>query len=132
MNINVRVTEGVAQVQGAPVYVCGRRGDTVTFTLDAEWDKTSAKKARFSWELEGVRQYTDVEVFGTVAEIPPLVDIRAFYVGLYAGDVKTSTDAKVRCLWSALCGHGTQMIKGDKGEPGEAGAHVVGVNITRL
>jgi len=116
MNINVTIKEKVATVSGSPVIICGNSDYTVTFTFDSEWDNLPVKQVRFSWYLNGEKQFTDVTFTGNTVAVPTLSDITALYVGVFAGDLHTTTPAKIICRYSALCGSGTKMLKGETGD----------------
>lgn len=127
MIINVTVADKVAKTQGAPVIICGNNGYQVTFNFDSEWDNLPNKTARFTWNKNGEKQFTDVEFTGHTVDVPVLVDIVAVYVGVTAGDLHTSTPAKITCQRSILCGGGTKMVKGD---PGAAATIAIGTITT--
>lgn len=116
MNINVRVKYKIAQTQGAPVIICGNKDYRVAFIFDSEWDNLLAKTARFTWNKNGEKQFTDVDFTGSTVDVPVLADIEAVYVGVTAGDLHTTTPAKIACQRSILCGDGTKMLKGDPGD----------------
>lgn len=116
MNINISINNKVATVSGSPVIVCGNSDYTVTFTFDSEWANLPTKQARFSWYLNGEKQFTDVTFTGSTVAVPTLSDITTLYVGVFAGDLHTTTPAKITCRYSALCGSGTKMLKGETGD----------------
>lgn len=116
MNINISINNKVATVSGSPVIICGNSDYSVTFTFDSEWANLPTKQARFSWYLNGEKQFTDVTFTGNTVAVPTLSDITALYVGVFAGDLHTTTPAKIICLYSALCGSGTKMLKGETGD----------------
>ena len=120
MIINVRVQNKVAQVVDVPVIICGNSGYTVNFTFDSEWDAYDVKTARFTWVRYGEKQYTDVSFTGNSVDVPVLSDIVAVFVGVFAGNLSTTTPAKVACQRSILCAEGVKMLKGDPGDPGRS------------
>lgn len=80
--------------------VCGNTDYLIRFTLDAEWDAHENKTARFVTE-DG---YTDVLFVGTECPMPMLSGVRWVEVGVYAGDLQTSTPAYLPVDRSILCG----------------------------
>lgn len=106
MQIEIKITQKRAEVQGSPVLVCGNSGDTVKFTFDNEWGQYSNKTARFAFTRDGNRHYTDVLFDGSVCEIPILSGIDFVEVGVYAGNLSTTTPAKVPTKKSILCKDG--------------------------
>lgn len=102
--IEIAVADKIAQVQGNPVIVCGNSDYTVQFTFDSEWNGYAAKTARFNFVQNGVRLYYDVLFEGNSCEIPVLNDVYEVEIGVYAGDIHTSTPARVPCVRSATDG----------------------------
>lgn len=107
-NITVSVVNKVATAQGGPVIICGNSDYTITFEFDSEWSSVTTKTARFVFTRAGAVLYTDVVFTGSSANAPVLTDISEVYIGVYAGDLRTTTPAKVPCSKSILCGTGTQ------------------------
>jgi hypothetical protein len=103
MQIEIKITERRAELQGSCVLVCGNTGDTVKFIFDNEWGKYSNKTARFGFIKEGAWYYTDVLFDGAVCEIPMLSGIDFVEVGVYAGNLSTTTPARVPTKKSILC-----------------------------
>lgn len=121
MYIDVRVENKIAKVVGSPVIICGNSDYRVVFTFDDEWENLTDKTVRFSWYKNGEKQYTDVALPGSSAVVPILADVTAVYVGVFAGDLHTTTPAKITCQKSILCEDGVRMFKGAQGEPGKDG-----------
>lgn len=97
MQILIEVTEKVAAVSGTPVIVCGNSDYTVVFAFDSEWDAYSAKTARFTYCKNGVFRYEDVLFEGDSVSVPVLRDVDEIAIGVYAGDLHTTTPARVPC-----------------------------------
>lgn len=97
--INVTVRDKIAQTQGAPEIVCGNSDFAVLFDFDAEWSEYDAKTARFVWcDLRsGKIVHADVLFTGNVVAVPVLYSTAAVAVGLYAGDIHTTTPARIPC-----------------------------------
>lgn len=90
------------------VIVCGNKGYTIVFTFDEEWDEYTTKTARFVWNGKYYdKQFTDNE-----CEVPVINDTTEVTVGVYAGDLKTTTPAEIPCLISILCGN-PEVIEGN-------------------
>lgn len=118
MNMIIRVEKKIAKAIGAPVIICGNSGYTITFELDAEWHDKVEKTARFVWaSATGVMKYTDQKFSGDTVEVPILVNIERVYVGLFAGELTTTTSATINCKKSILCQSakegGDPIINGD-------------------
>ena len=100
-NINIKIRNKVAKGEYA-VIVCDNSDYTAVFDFDAEWDEYTTKTARFVY---GGR-YTDVVFSGNECPVPVIQDTRAVTVGVFAGDLHTTTPAYFACVPSILCGNG--------------------------
>ncbi len=96
--IRVTVRNKIARGDGT-VYVCGNRDFSVRFDLDGEWGSYPTKTARFAKENG---EYTDVVFQGDLCPMPVLFGTGLVLVGVFAGDLKTSTPAVVRARRSIL------------------------------
>ena len=105
-NIKIQVIDKKATVIGAPVIVCGNSDYTATITFDAEWSLTGPKTARFVYVRDGKVQHEDVAFSGNVVAVPVLVNVDFVDVGVFAGNLCTTTPARVPCRKSILCGSG--------------------------
>lgn len=80
--------------------VCGNTDYTIRFTFDAEWESIEHKTARFRTESG----YTDVLFIGNECPMPMFSNVLYVEVGVYAGDLQTSTPAYIPIDRSILCG----------------------------
>lgn len=106
MNINVTVAEKRATVIGTPVIVCGNSDYSIEFAFDAEWEGLEAKTARFVFVQNGAVKYQEVIFTGNTVAVPVLTNTKEVRVGVFAGDLHTTTPAIIRCDLSILCGTG--------------------------
>ena len=99
INIQVRrkkATNAVSRI------VCGNSDYVISFNFDDEWAAHHTKTARFIWN----GQYQDVVFTGTTCKVPVLSNTTMVAVGVYAGDLSTTTPALIGCDKSILCGGG--------------------------
>ncbi len=90
--------------------VCGNSGYSVTFDFDEEWSALSDRTARFVYFI-GRNRYKKEEKFtGDTVSFPVLSNIDYVLVGVYAGDLSTTTPARVMCSRSILCGDAQEQI----------------------
>ncbi len=91
--INITVREKIAfrEADSLPFIVSGNSDYTVAFDFDEEWDKYETKTARF---LMG-GGYVDVVFDGCECAIPTLSGGGVLEVGVYAGDIHTTTSAEI-------------------------------------
>ena len=99
--INVSVLNKIAAADGT-VYICGNSDYLVEFDFDREWDAFEHKTARF---IHGTT-YTDQVFSGNLCPVPVLYNVTSFRIGVFAGDLSTSTPATVYAKKSILCGSG--------------------------
>lgn len=101
--INVMVVDKIATADSDALYVCGNSDYAVVFNFDGEWDEHESKTARFSYN----GSYTDVVFQGNECPVPVLSDVYGFKVGVFAGNLRTSTPAYVAAKKSILCENGS-------------------------
>ena len=102
--------------------VCGNSDYVIEFAFDAEWAEHEEKIARFIWN----GHYKDVTFTGTTCPVPIITNASEVEVGVYAGELSTTTPATIGCQKSILCHSAppsgipfTKGEKGDKGDPGD-------------
>ena len=100
-NIQINIKNKVARADRA-IIVCDNSDYTAVFDFDAEWDAYTTKTARFVYG----GKYTDVVFTGNECSIPVIQDPRSLSVGVYAGDLHTTTPAYISCVPSILFGNG--------------------------
>lgn len=101
--IKISVVDKVASAVGSPVIVCGNSNYKITFTFDNEWGAYQEKTARFTFIRDGILKYIDVLFSGNSCTVPILSNIERVSIGVYAGDLRTTTGAEIRCRKSILC-----------------------------
>lgn len=93
--INVTVRGKIARAEGRARVVCGNSDYAVRFDFDAEWEVYDLKTARFVTE-DG--SYTDVQFEGSDCTIPILRNTRTLLVGVFAGNLRTTTAALIHAV----------------------------------
>lgn len=110
-NIKITVAGKIAtNTTPDAVIVCGNSDYTVTFDLDAEWAAETDRTARFSYIRDGRTRYKEKPFQGNTVAVPKLAGVRQVTVGLYAGDLHTTTAAAIWCKPSILCGDAVEEI----------------------
>ena len=79
--------------------VCGNSDYQIQFTFDSAWDAVTEKTARFVWN----GKFYDVPFSGTLCDVPIITDTPSVAVGVYAGELRTTTPAQINCQKSILC-----------------------------
>lgn len=103
MDIKINIKNKIAELAEPARIVCGNSDYTAVFAFDAEWAAYQTKTARF---MHG-GTYTDVVFTGERCPIPVLSNTTGVYIGVYAGNLCTTTPAYVGCEKSILCDGGT-------------------------
>ena len=85
-------------------YICHNSDYSVRFEFDDDWDKYPIKTARF---VSASGQHQDVVVDGSTCEFPLFTDTTHVEVGVFAGDLSTTTAALVPARRSILSGTGS-------------------------
>ena len=100
-DITIKVRDKIAQPQGSPVIVCGNDGYHAIFDLDDEWSSYELITMRVAWTdtFSGQPRHTDVPFIRSIgyADIPAIADAYEVQLGIYAGDIRTSTGARIPC-----------------------------------
>lgn len=110
-NIKITVAGKIAtNITPDVVIVCGNSDYTVTFDLDAEWAAEVDRTARFTYIKDGRTRYKEKSFQGNTVAVPKLSGVRQVAVGLYAGDLHTTTAAAIWCKPSILCGDAAEEI----------------------
>jgi len=98
--INVTVRDKIATYVGDVYYVCGNSDFVVHFDFDDEWAALEVKTARFICEDGSFRN----QVFsGSECPVPIISNTNNIRVGVYAGNLCTTTPARVPAAKSILC-----------------------------
>ena len=101
--IEISVQNLVAWQTNSTDYVCGNSEFVVGFVFDKEWDEIETKTARF---IHG-GEHTDIVFTGNECKVPKILNVKRMEVGVFAGDLQTTTPAVVHCRKSILCDSGT-------------------------
>lgn len=108
-NLNITVDNKVATyLQRDGEIVCGNSDYQIIFTFDADWDAYDTKTARFIWN----GKHMDVPFAGNECQVPTIKNTDEVKVGVYAGDISTTTPATIPCKRSVLCGD-EEMYEGN-------------------
>ena len=105
--IEISVNEKIATLTNDTKYVCANSDFVVNFTFDSEWDAIEEKTARFSHS----GSHTDVQFTGNQCSVPVIAGVNKMSVGVYGGDLISTTPVTVECVKSILCGAGDTAPK---------------------
>jgi hypothetical protein len=117
LNISVVDKKATYSQRGGAI-VCNNSDYQIKFTFDDERGSISKKTARF---VHG-GEFTDVDFTGDTVTVPAMQGVTEVKVGVYAGELYTTTAARIPCLPSIACQAGTPSIENDKTYANEAKA----------
>ncbi len=151
MELCINIKDKIAVADSTSVVVCDNSDYVVHFVFDAPWSAYALKTARFVWVQNGKETHVDTPFSGDTVPLPILHDTPWVKIGVYAGDLETTTPALVMCAHSIRQGapapadpepvvydqivaminegvlqgpqgeKGEQGIQGEKGETGAVG-----------
>lgn len=104
--LKINIKDKIATVEGSPVIVCGNSDYVIQFAFDDEWADKTAKTARFAYNKGGLIRYQDIVFTGDTVTVPVLADITEVFVGVFSGNLSTTTPARIPCELSIRCGTG--------------------------
>lgn len=96
--INIEIKNKIAKSPAERI-VCGNSDFKIKFLFDEEWAAYNVKTARFIYNGHPV----DVVFEGDTCDVPKISGANVCEVGVYAGDLHTTTPALVACYKSILC-----------------------------
>ena len=104
MILNVDVVNKIAtfQKRGGCI-VCGNSDYQIQFAFDREWDAYDKKTARFIYNGQFADVNFDKTEDNNICAVPILYDTTEVEIGVYAGELKTTTSAFIGCYRSILC-----------------------------
>ena len=103
MYIKISVNNKIATLQDNVLIINGNSDYVIKFDFDAEWDAYETKTARFVT----ARGYTDVVFSGDEVALPVITDAMSVRVGVYAGNLHTTTPAVIFCRRCITDGSGS-------------------------
>ena len=116
-NLQINVVNKVATYQKRDgTIVCGNSDYRILFTFDSEWESYAEKTARFI--VNGT--FTDVDFKGNTCPVPIIRNTSQIEVGVYAGNLTTTTSAIIPARLSVLCGGEAPTPENDKNYANEA------------
>lgn len=99
--IDIIIRNKTASAVDPPCIVCGNSDYNVKFDFDDEWQAHNNKIGVFAYNRCGKWQSEKVLFEGDTCPVPVLHGVRSVWIGVTAGDVRTSTPADVPCRMGA-------------------------------
>ena len=95
--LNIAVRNKIATTTDPTTVVNGNNDYTVVFDFDSEWDSLSSKTAMFVYGREE-QKYKTVTFTGNSCVMPALYNTGYVLIGVFAGNIKTTSAAYVKCI----------------------------------
>lgn len=99
--IDIIIRNKTASAVNPPCIVCGSSDYNAKFNFDDEWQAHNNKIGVFAYNRCGEWQSEKVLFEGDTCPVPALHGVRSVWIGVTAGDVRTSTPADVPCRMGA-------------------------------
>lgn len=99
-SIEITIKRKIARQTNKTEYICGNNDFVINFIFDDEWAEFVTKTARFIYN----GTHKDVVFQGNQCAVPIISDTYNINVGVFAGDLRTTTAALVSAKKSILCG----------------------------
>lgn len=103
MEFLVTIRDKIANYSGKMPYVCGNGDCTIIFDFDIAWDGIGLKTARF---VKDDGTYQEQVFTGNECPMPVIAGTHGIRVGVYAGNLHTTTPAYIPAKKSILCASG--------------------------
>ena len=99
----IKIREKIAVYDSDEKVVCHNSDYLLKFDFDAEWAEYKYKTAivRYFKAPEGWLKH-EIVFEGETCELPVIDKAAELYIGVFAGDIRTTTEAKIPCRLSAL------------------------------
>lgn len=99
----IKIREKIAVYDSDEKVVCHNSDYLLKFDFDAEWTEYKYKTAivRYFKAPEGWLKH-EIMFEGETCELPVIDKAAELYIGVFAGDIRTTTEAKIPCRLSAL------------------------------
>ena len=104
--IEINVKNKIAKAAKDYKIVCGNSDYVILFSFDEEWQEHTVKTARFSYMQNITKKHIDVVFDNNQCNAPVLSNIKIVEIGVFAGDLETTTPCMIECEKSILCDSG--------------------------
>ena len=95
--VNIAVRNKIARTDEEQAQiVCGNSDYTIKFDFDEEWSAETVKTARFIFASNS--KYIDVQFSGDECHMPIISDTTSVLVGVFAGNLRTTTGALIHSI----------------------------------
>lgn len=110
MELLVTIRDKIATYAGKASYVCGNSDYVIRFDMDDEWAAYETKTGRF---ISEDNSYIDQLFSGNECPVPVISNTYGIRVGVFAGDLHTTTPAYIPAKKSILCASGLPQAPSD-------------------
>lgn len=106
--INITIENLIAKAPESAVIVSDNTGYCIQFDFDDAWEDYAIKSAVFVWYRDSLPYCQSVPFSGDTVQVPRIPGVNHLYVGVTAGNLQTTTPARIACSRSILSSGGSQ------------------------
>ncbi len=106
--INITIENLIAKAPESALIVSDNTGYQIEFDFDDAWDGYTLKNAVFVWYRDSLPFSQTVPFSGNAVQVPRLPAVGKLYVGVTAGNLQTTTPARIACSRSILSSGGAE------------------------
>ena len=106
--ISITIENLIATAPDDAVIVSDNTGYQIKFEFDDAWEDYSLKTAVFVWYRNSLPYCQSIPFSGNIVQVPRLPAITRLYVGVTAGNLQTTTPARIMCQRSVLSSGGSE------------------------
>lgn len=107
---NVFIKDKIITAEDNYVIICDNSNYQIKFTFDAEWKEHLIKTARFIYLKDKEQKIVDVVFDSDTCNIPIISNAKYLKVGVFAGNLHTTTSLIIKCDKSILGEDGTPEV----------------------
>lgn len=97
MTLSIRIRDRCAMLVSTDEIVCGNSDYSISFDFDSEWDGLDKTAQIVYHDKRGEVHRINVEISGNTCAVPVLHDVDEITVGVFGGDIRTSTGVRIPC-----------------------------------
>lgn len=101
--LKINVTDKIPTAADNYIIVCGNSDYIIQFDFDEEWNAHQIKTAQFNYLSDGKLNSIPVMFEGNECAVPILKNASAVEIGVFAGDLQTTSILTIPCRRSILC-----------------------------
>lgn len=105
--IKININNKIPTAAENYIIVCGNSDYVINFAFDEEWNSHPLKTAQFNYLSDGKLNSVPVIFEGSECAVPVLKNTSYVEIGVFAGNLQTTSILTIPCRRSILCKTGT-------------------------